>query len=294
MGVQHDPGCRKLQWPTTRNSLTAGEPASILAPCARKSCSPPPPPACGARRAAFTSTRPGRSRGRSSPTAIPTTPGRGTSACWRQPRRSPSWRRAWAPALPERPRRSPMASVAAGRCQRLLPPGRACARLGADRGRAQGPPDRRLGRLQAAEGPDLRPLRAGRLRRLHQRGDLRAAGLPPSAAGGEIAKLLASVAQFPERAHLVGAYSLGKAQRVIRMLRDQGYERTIYLHGAMERLCKLYEDFGVVLGRWRRQPSRRPGRTSSPGRSWCVRQARSPNAGRGVSPIPWPASPRAG
>jgi putative mRNA 3-end processing factor len=69
---------------------------------------------------------------------------------------------------------------------------------------------------------------------------------PP--ADGEIAKLLASLAQFPERAHLVGAYSLGKAQRVIRMLRDAGYERTIYLHGAMERLCRLYEDLGVALG----------------------------------------------
>ena len=64
----------------------------------------------------------------------------------------------------------------------------------------------------------------------------------------EIAKLLASLAQFPERAHLVGAYSLGKAQRVIRMLRDAGYERTIYLHGAMEKLCRLYEDEGVALG----------------------------------------------
>ncbi len=69
---------------------------------------------------------------------------------------------------------------------------------------------------------------------------------PPAA--GEIAKLLDSVRQFPERAHLVGAYSLGKAQRVIRMLRDAGYDRTIYLHGAMERLCRLYEELGVALG----------------------------------------------
>ena len=69
---------------------------------------------------------------------------------------------------------------------------------------------------------------------------------PPAEA--EIGKLIASVAQFPERAHLVGAYSLGKAQRVIRMLRDAGYDRTIYLHGAMERLCRLYEDLGVALG----------------------------------------------
>ena len=35
----------------------------------------------------------------------------------------------------------------------------------------------------------------------------------------EIAKLLHSVALFPERAHLVGAYSLGKAQRVIALIR---------------------------------------------------------------------------
>jgi putative mRNA 3-end processing factor len=64
----------------------------------------------------------------------------------------------------------------------------------------------------------------------------------------EIRKLLASLAQFPERAHLVGAYSLGKAQRIVRMLRDQGYDRPIYLHGSMEKLCRLYEEEGVALG----------------------------------------------
>jgi len=69
---------------------------------------------------------------------------------------------------------------------------------------------------------------------------------PP--AEGEIGKLLTSLAQFPERAHLVGAYSLGKAQRVIRMLRDQGYGRPIYLHGSMEKLCRLYEAEGIALG----------------------------------------------
>jgi putative mRNA 3-end processing factor len=65
---------------------------------------------------------------------------------------------------------------------------------------------------------------------------------------GEIARLLHSVAQFPERAHLVGAYSLGKAQRVIALLREAGYDKTIYLHGAMEQLCALYEAHGVALG----------------------------------------------
>lgn len=64
----------------------------------------------------------------------------------------------------------------------------------------------------------------------------------------EIGKLLASLAQFPERTHLVGAYSLGKAQRIMRMLRDTGWERTIYLHGSMEKLSHLYEAEGVALG----------------------------------------------
>lgn len=65
---------------------------------------------------------------------------------------------------------------------------------------------------------------------------------------GEIARLLKSVSQFPERTHLVGAYSLGKAQRVIKLLREAGYERTIYIHGALERLCNYYQSRGIELG----------------------------------------------
>jgi putative mRNA 3-end processing factor len=64
----------------------------------------------------------------------------------------------------------------------------------------------------------------------------------------EVARLLASVAQFPDRAHLVGAYSLGKAQRVIRLLRDAGHTQTIHVHGALVALNALYERFGVKLG----------------------------------------------
>jgi putative mRNA 3-end processing factor len=67
-------------------------------------------------------------------------------------------------------------------------------------------------------------------------------------AGGEIAKLLRSVELFPERAHLVGAYSLGKAQRVIAMLRQAGYDKTIYLHGAMEKITQYYQSRGIDLG----------------------------------------------
>ncbi len=69
---------------------------------------------------------------------------------------------------------------------------------------------------------------------------------PPAQA--EVAKLLKSVQQFPDRAHLVGAYALGKAQRVICLLRQQGYDQPIYVHGALERLNALYQRHGVDLG----------------------------------------------
>ena len=49
------------------------------------------------------------------------------------------------------------------------------------------------------------------------------------------------------RAHLVGAYALGKAQRVIAELRGRGHHDAIYIHGALERMCALYQEFGVDL-----------------------------------------------
>ena len=67
-------------------------------------------------------------------------------------------------------------------------------------------------------------------------------------AAHEVKKLLDSVALFPERAHLVGAYSLGKAQRVIALIREAGYDAPIYLHGAMEKITRYYEQRGVPLG----------------------------------------------
>jgi putative mRNA 3-end processing factor len=67
-------------------------------------------------------------------------------------------------------------------------------------------------------------------------------------AAEEVAKLLKSRARFPERAHVVGVYGLGKCQRVIALLRAQGYDRPIYLHGALAEWCALYESFGVKLG----------------------------------------------
>ncbi len=56
---------------------------------------------------------------------------------------------------------------------------------------------------------------------------------------------------FPERAHLVGAYSLGKAQRVIALLRHAGYDAPIYLHGAMEKITDYYQSRGIELGELR-------------------------------------------
>jgi putative mRNA 3-end processing factor len=60
--------------------------------------------------------------------------------------------------------------------------------------------------------------------------------------------LLHSVAQFPDRSHIVGVYALGKAQRLIRLLREAGWDAPLYVHGALERLCALYEQHGVDLG----------------------------------------------
>lgn len=67
-------------------------------------------------------------------------------------------------------------------------------------------------------------------------------------AEAEVARLLASMARNPERAHLVGAYSLGKAQRVIKLCREAGYDAPIYIHGALVELCDLYQRLGVDLG----------------------------------------------
>ncbi len=66
--------------------------------------------------------------------------------------------------------------------------------------------------------------------------------------GSEIAKLLASVALFPERTHVVGCYALGKCQRVIAELRRAGYDKPIYLHGAHLPVCETYRTLGVELG----------------------------------------------
>jgi len=69
--------------------------------------------------------------------------------------------------------------------------------------------------------------------------------------GGEIDRLLHRLHSDKSRCVLVGAYALGKAQRVIAELRRRGHEEPIYIHGALERMCALYEDHGIALGELR-------------------------------------------
>lgn len=76
-------------------------------------------------------------------------------------------------------------------------------------------------------------------------------GLPvfrhPDAAG-ETQKLLSSVRIFPERTHIVGAYSLGKAQRMMALMRAAGHAAPIYVHGALTAITDYYAGRGVPLG----------------------------------------------
>ena len=56
----------------------------------------------------------------------------------------------------------------------------------------------------------------------------------------EIQKLIRSVKINKNNCHIVGAYALGKAQRVMNLLRQQKYNETIYIHGSLEKLCQYY------------------------------------------------------
>lgn len=69
---------------------------------------------------------------------------------------------------------------------------------------------------------------------------------PPDAQ--EIDKLLHSLRLFPERCHVVGVYALGKCQRVLALLRRQGYGEPVFVHGALAAMCALYQELGVDLG----------------------------------------------
>lgn len=64
----------------------------------------------------------------------------------------------------------------------------------------------------------------------------------------EIRKVIASMEEFPDRPHLIGGYALGKSQRLIRLLRQAGYDAPIGMHGALKRLTDYHIGQGVELG----------------------------------------------
>ena len=71
----------------------------------------------------------------------------------------------------------------------------------------------------------------------------------------EILKVLNSINDFPERCHIIGAYALGKAQRIISLLRKKGYDEIIYLHGAIEKINNYYLEKGIKLGNFKKVSS---------------------------------------
>ncbi len=64
----------------------------------------------------------------------------------------------------------------------------------------------------------------------------------------EMQRLLTSMAEFPDRPHLIGAYALGKAQRLISLARQAGIDGPIAIHGALQRLCAYHVAQGIDLG----------------------------------------------
>ena len=108
----------------------------------------------------------------------------------------------------------------------------------------------------------------------------------------EIDRLLARLHENPERCVLVGAYALGKAQRLIMELRCRGHHEPIYIHGALSGCATSTANTAWRSASFGRPPARR--RTSSGARSSSPRPAASTTAGRGACPIRSPPWPRAG
>ena len=72
----------------------------------------------------------------------------------------------------------------------------------------------------------------------------------------EIQKLIRSVKINKYNCHIVGAYALGKAQRVMNLLRQQKYNETIYIHGSLEKLCQYYLKEKINIGKFEKVSSK--------------------------------------
>ena len=64
----------------------------------------------------------------------------------------------------------------------------------------------------------------------------------------EIIKILKSK-KLNKKNHLIGVYALGKAQRLVRLLRENGFDDTIYIHGSLEKINNFYVIEGIKLGK---------------------------------------------
>lgn len=64
----------------------------------------------------------------------------------------------------------------------------------------------------------------------------------------EAGRLMKSLVDFPNRTHQVGVYGLGKCQRLISLIRAHGYDKPVYLHGAMMAITDYYKSKGIELG----------------------------------------------
>lgn len=64
----------------------------------------------------------------------------------------------------------------------------------------------------------------------------------------EARKLLTSLNVFPDQSHLMAVYALGKAQRLIGLMRQAGYDAPIYMHGSLVNMCAYYQSQGIDLG----------------------------------------------
>ena len=94
--------------------------------------------------------------------------------------------------------------------------------------------------------------------------------------GSEIDRLLQRLHSDPSRCVLVGAYALGKAQRIISSSARAAMTQPIYFHGAIERLNQLYESFGVRLGELRHAGGATKAGDGRPYRDLPARSAQRP------------------
>jgi putative mRNA 3-end processing factor len=65
----------------------------------------------------------------------------------------------------------------------------------------------------------------------------------------EANKVIKSIEYENKRNHIIAAYSLGKAQRIINLLRENNYNEPIYVHGSIEMISKYYLNKKIKLGR---------------------------------------------